>query len=99
VKTKLSEDELAELEEIIEDQKASVAICHSSCKMLSFNVEDIIALPQLKDGKFTKVFSSTDIRAATQEVLSIQQQSALDKEVHLDCCFDGFPEENGQPQF
>jgi len=31
-----------------------MSICQSSCKLLMFNVEDILALPQLKDGRFTK---------------------------------------------
>jgi signal transduction histidine kinase len=67
--------------------------------MLSFNVEDIIALPQLKDGKFTKNLRNIDIRAATEEVLSIQEQSAFDKGILLESCFEGFPEELDVPRF
>mmetsp|Transcript_27637 Transcript_27637/g.41920 ORF Transcript_27637/g.41920 Transcript_27637/m.41920 type:complete len:92 (-) Transcript_27637:242-517(-) len=40
--------------EIFDAFKKSLRISKSSCKLLKFNVEDILALPQLKQGKFSK---------------------------------------------
>ena len=50
----------------------SIKICLSSSKLLAFNVEDIMAIPQMKDGKFTKCIQAMDIKSAVEEVISIQ---------------------------
>jgi len=39
--------------------------------MLLFNVEDILALPRLKEGRFTKNIQSVNIRLAIEEVMTI----------------------------
>lgn len=74
----------------VDDLQDCISICFSSCKLLSFNVEDIMALPQLKDGKFTKNVQKINIYETVREVMSIQQQTAIDKEVSLECVFQGF---------
>ena len=48
-------------------------ICQSSCKLLIFSVEDILALPQLKDRRFTKNIQKVNIEKAIKEVMSIQE--------------------------
>ena len=37
--------------------------------MLNFNVEDILALPQIKDGKFSKNIQNINISSAIREVV------------------------------
>jgi len=51
---RLNPRERKELNEFDKQCEHSIAICLSSCKLLTFNVEDILALPQLKDQRFTK---------------------------------------------
>ena len=43
-----------EILKLMNEQKRSIAIAKSSTKVIAFNVEDILALPQLKAGKFSK---------------------------------------------
>jgi hypothetical protein len=73
VKHKLDPSEITEMDDIIEDMKSSMSICLSSCKLLVFNVEDIMALPQLREGKFTKNINLISIKSAVEEVMSIQR--------------------------
>jgi len=49
----------------------SLRISKSSTKILRFNVEDILALPQLKAGKFTRNIQKINIKDAVQEVKDI----------------------------
>ena len=68
---KLSREEKQQIEAFEKQCNSSMHICHSSCKLLMFSVEDILALPQLKDGKFTKNIQQVNIEEATREVMSI----------------------------
>jgi signal transduction histidine kinase len=90
IESKLSEEEVTELLDIEDDIRQSLDICLSSCKLLMFNVEDIMALPQLKDGKFTKMPTTLDIMASVKEVMSIQRKTVFDKEITLDVVTGGF---------
>eukprot|EP00356_Strombidium_inclinatum_P010035 CAMPEP_0170490212 /NCGR_PEP_ID=MMETSP0208-20121228/8457_1 /TAXON_ID=197538 /ORGANISM="Strombidium inclinatum, Strain S3" /LENGTH=47 /DNA_ID= /DNA_START= /DNA_END= /DNA_ORIENTATION= len=47
--------------------------------MLRFNVEDILALPQLKQGKFTKNVTTVNVRSAVEEIMSIMKLQAEEK--------------------
>lgn len=85
---------MTEFEDLEDDILKSVKICLSSSKLLAFNVEDIMALPQLRDGKFTKNFQQSDIKSAVTEVMSIQEQSAIDKDILVDCVFGGFEKQD-----
>ena len=49
----------------------SIETCNSACHLLMFNVEDILALPQLKEGRFTKNIQDINITNAIQEVINI----------------------------
>lgn len=64
--TELQEQELSSL---LNDCKQSLTIAVSSCKLLNFNVEDILALPRLKMGKFTKNIKTFDISDSFNEVI------------------------------
>ena len=50
----LAKEDYEELVDVQHTFDESSVICEASCKLLIFNVEDILALPQLKEGKFTK---------------------------------------------
>ena len=43
----------------------------SSCKLLNFNVEDIMALPSLKEGKFSKNTKNVNIVNSIKEIRGI----------------------------
>ena len=51
---KLTTEEVGSAHQIIGNFKKCLNICGASCKLLLFNVEDILALPRLKEGRFTK---------------------------------------------
>ena len=90
IKEKLNEQELIEIEDLQDDIANCTNVCLSSCKLLSFNVEDIMALPQLKDGKFTMNVQNIDIRTSVKEIMSIQETSAEEQGVLMESVFHGF---------
>lgn len=55
----------------------------SSCKLLKFNVEDILALPRLKMGKFTKNIQRIDLKESFKEVIAIQKYQAEQRGVDM----------------
>lgn len=59
------------VEDLVDDLSLSIKICKSSCRLLSFSVEDILALPQLKEGKFRKNLKVSDLKKAVEEVMAI----------------------------
>jgi len=50
---------------------SAMHVCGAACKMLMFNVEDILALPQLKDGKFTKNIQEVGLGTSVREIIDI----------------------------
>ena len=62
---------------ILDDCEESLKICTSSCKLMNFNVEDIIALPMLKEGKLTKSFKASNIKKLVDEIVSVQSWARL----------------------
>ena len=64
----------------------------TSSKLLLYHVEDVIGLAQIKSGKFSKVQEHFDVKTAIEEIISIQHQSATQKNVGLECEFFNFPE-------
>jgi len=64
---------------VIANSEQSLGIALSSTKMLRFNVEDILALPQLKQGKFTKNVTTVNVRSAVEEIMSIMKLQAEEK--------------------
>ena len=46
----------------IEKIEHSLQLAKSSIKLITFSVEDVLALPQLKSGKFVKNIENIDIR-------------------------------------
>lgn len=63
----------------------------SSCKLLNFNVEDILALPRLKVGSFTKNIKRIDISKSIKEVVKIQDYQAKERGINLEFTLHGFP--------
>jgi len=55
----------------------------SSTNLIRFNVEDILALPQLKSGKFTKTIADCSLEPAIEEIKSIMDHQAEAKEVDV----------------
>ena len=55
VREKLELHDKLQLDIIFDTLGKSINISISSCKLLKFNIEDMLALPQLKQGKFNKV--------------------------------------------
>mmetsp|Transcript_41517 Transcript_41517/g.63382 ORF Transcript_41517/g.63382 Transcript_41517/m.63382 type:complete len:115 (-) Transcript_41517:266-610(-) len=72
--------------------------CLSSCRILTFTVEDILALPQLKDGKFTKNIQRISLSAAAQEIINILELQAKTKSVALKLKLFGFPRDSEADQ-
>ena len=60
--------------------------------MLKFNVEDILVLPQLKNGKFTKNIQPVDIQELVAEVTDILSYQSETKNIKVSSNFFGFPE-------
>ena len=59
---------------------------------MNFNVEDILALPQLQEGRLNKNILCTDIFQSVKEVKAIQEWSAQQKNVTISSKFFGFHE-------
>mmetsp|Transcript_38727 Transcript_38727/g.58897 ORF Transcript_38727/g.58897 Transcript_38727/m.58897 type:complete len:130 (-) Transcript_38727:902-1291(-) len=74
------------MSQILENSSASLGIAQSSVKLLEFNVEDILALPQLKQGKFTSHVKPIDLSTCVNEVIALLKFKAEKKE--LDVCTD-----------
>ena len=72
--------------------KKSIKISGSSTNLIRFNVEDILALPQLKSGKFTKNISDIDIKSATSEIVDLMEHQSEAKGVNVSVIYQGFPE-------
>ena len=64
IRAKLHFQAQLQLDRIFETLSKSIKISISSCKLLKFNIEDMLALPQLKQGKFNKVIERFDAEAA-----------------------------------
>ena len=64
IRGKLQFQDQLQLDRIFETLNKSIKISISSCKLLKFNIEDMLALPQLKQGKFNKVIERFDAEAA-----------------------------------
>jgi signal transduction histidine kinase len=90
VADRLTEEELAELEDIAEELACSAKQCRASSQLLKFNVEDIVALPQIKDGRLRPAFRRQDARALVRDVLSVQEQQTIDKGIAVDVALEGF---------
>ena len=58
---------------------------------MNFNVEDIMALPLLKEGTLPKHIKSHDIRHSVSEITSILSWTAVQKGISIDVKFEGFP--------
>lgn len=69
VREKLEQHDKLQLDRIFDTLGKSVDISISSCKLLKFNIEDMLALPQLKQGKFNKVIQRFDVEAAVEEII------------------------------
>jgi len=68
----------------------NLKVSRSSCKLLKFNVEDLLALPQLQQGKFTRHVSHVNLGAALAEVKDIMEFQAKEKQLRS-VEFKGFP--------
>lgn len=53
-----------------------------------------MGLSQIRAGKFSKNCSKFNIRQAIKEVVDIQEQAAMQKNVKLEVSFRGFPQQN-----
>ena len=76
---------------IIERSCKSIQILMSSSKLIRFNVEDILALPQLKQGKFSKNVTKVNIQASVQEIVDIMDMQAKQKGIQVQTQFFGLP--------
>ena len=57
---------------------------------MNFNVEDILALPLLKEGRLSKNIQVHNIVDSVKEVRSIQIWTANQKNVEIETKFSGF---------
>ena len=87
----LTEDTESKLEDVITDFKRSLRISRSSTKLIRFNVEDILALPQLKSGKFTKNIAINDLRSSVIDIVDLMEFQSKSKDIKVQPRFEGFP--------
>ena len=87
-----------ELEKIFGNFTKSLEVSQSSTNLIRFNVEDILALPQLKAGKFTKNIQNNDIRHGTHEVMGIMEHQSKSKGVIVSPFFLGFPKSEAKDE-
>ena len=59
--------------------------------MIRFNVEDILALPQLKSGKFTKNIGDIELTSTANEIVDIMEFQSSSKGVDVKVYFEHFP--------
>jgi len=81
---------LKETKEIFNGFRKSLQVSKSSCAMMMFNVEDLLALPQLKQGKLPKTIEPVDLKQALIEVGGILEYQLKTKNIHLNFVEDGF---------
>ena len=79
------------MSEILACLYRSLRISNSSTNLIRFNVEDILALPQLKAGKFSKNISADRVEPAIKEIIEIMAHQAEAKEVEVKHLLRGFP--------
>jgi len=91
-KCQLPEIDKEKAAELLKESRRSLEICMSSSQMLLFNVEDLLALPQLKQGKLTKNIEKFDIKQAMREVSDIMDFKLKSKEIELEVHLKGFKE-------
>ena len=78
-------------ERLLNELEQSLSIQQSSCKLMNFNVEDILALPLLKEGRLSKNIQVHNIVDSVKEIRSIQAWAAQQKNVEiLSKCFGFF---------
>jgi len=82
------EPRIEELQNLIEE---SLDAQSSSANLTLFNVEDILALPQLKSGKFTRTIEENHICPAIREITMIMDTKANSKGIHISVDYSGFP--------
>jgi hypothetical protein len=68
---------------LLDSFKESLKVTTSSTNLIKFNVEDILALPQLKQGKFTKSISEDSVWDAVEEVVKILELQSTKKEIDI----------------
>ena len=91
----LEPNEKQEVDDIINSLLESSNILVSSTNIIRFNVEDILALPQLKSGKFTKNISDHFVSRAVSEIMSIMKFQSQQKEITVSDSLLGFPKDLG----
>ena len=77
-------------QKVIKDYDESIKICTSSCKLMNFNVEDIMALPMLKEDKLMKNVKRVNIKNSAEEIKAIQSWTAKQKNISIEVKLDGF---------
>ncbi len=82
-------------QKIFEAYNKSLSISKCSCSLLMFNVEDLLALPQLKQGKLPKTAAQIDIRQAIDEVVDIMDYQLSTKGIDVEVLLEGFPGQAG----
>jgi len=92
-KRDMSVEEKAEFDNLLEKFDHSLRVSSSSTNLIKFNVEDILALPQLKSGKFTKSIQESLINPAIQEIIDIMSHQSEAKNVRVTFQTINFPEQ------
>mgnify|MGYP001101418493 CR=1 FL=1 len=72
------------LSDAIDTSKKSIRISKSSCSILEFNVEDLLALPRLKQGILTKNIEKIDVAEVVSEVIEILSYKSEKRGIQVD---------------
>lgn len=63
----------------------------SSCKILEFSVEDLLALPRLQQGKLPKNYERSCVKSLVGEIKDILNYKADAKEIQIELKYLNFP--------
>jgi len=69
--------------EILKEIRKNLGVAQSSGKLLKFNVEDILAMPQLQQGKFTKNITRVCLDRSVREISSILDYQTKSKGINV----------------
>ena len=76
---------------LLKEFEMNLDLAKSSTKLIQFSVEDILALPQLKQGRLVKNVEKINLRKAVDEVVQVFQGTISQKQLDLEVDIKNLP--------
>jgi hypothetical protein len=76
-----------EIKKTVSEMKDNLNVAFSSCRLLILSVEDMLALPRLKMGKFTKNITKCDVKEGVEEICQILSFKSRQLGVGVKTCY------------